>query len=130
NYPAEILDASKIEKFINSLRKRFDYIIFDSPPVLSFTEGIIYAEKVDAIFQIVRSGKSHVSIALNVKDKLSFFQSKILGIVLNDVHVYQDDYYYNYKYYHYYNNNKPDKKSLQQIHIDREQKKEIFADKN
>ncbi|MBD3271047.1 MAG: polysaccharide biosynthesis tyrosine autokinase [Elusimicrobia bacterium] len=101
HYPAEIIGSGHIEGFIQNLKKQFDIIIFDSPPVVSVTDSVIFADKVDAIVQVVRSGKAMVPISLRVKEQLSRAKAKILGIILNDLQTYHDNYYY-YRYYRYY----------------------------
>lgn len=102
--PAEILNSSKMEEFVRDLKDRFDFIIFDSPPIISVADSIILAEKIDTLIQVVRSGKALVPIAINAKERLENTRAKILGVVLNDLNVHHGNYYYYhyYKYYHHY----------------------------
>ena len=77
----------------------------------------IFADKVDAIVQVVRSGKALIPIALRVKEQLSHAKAKVLGIILNDMKTYHDNFYY--RYYRYYG----EKESGKAIHKERTQTK-------
>lgn len=101
--PAEMLDSGKIDLLFKELRQRFDFILVDSPPVISVADSIILANKLDGVIQIVRSGQAHISIISRAHEQLSHTKGEMLGAILNDVNVYHGDYYYYYnKYYHYY----------------------------
>jgi len=99
--PAEIIALPKMDKFISELKSRFDYVLFDSPPIISVTDGIILLSKLDALAYVVRSGKAPVPVVLRAKEQLERAKGKFLGVILNDLKTYHGDYYY-YKYYHYY----------------------------
>jgi len=104
----EILIPGKIEEFIKNLADRFDFILFDSPPITSISDAVILADVVDGLIYVVRSGKSIVPINLGTKERLQNTKAKILGVVLNDVKAHHGDYYYHYysKYYRYYGEDK------------------------
>ncbi len=99
--PAEILSSAKMEQFIEDAKQKFDFLLFDSPPVASVTDAVILADMVDALIQVVRSAKSNIPVTLRVKEKLSNTGAKFLGIILNELKTYYDDYSH-YKYYRYY----------------------------
>jgi len=122
HYPAEIISSGKIEHFIKSLNGIFDYVIFDSPPVVSVTDSIIFADKVNAIVQVVRSGKALVPISIRVKEQLSHAKGKVLGVILNDLKTYHDNYYY-YRYYRYYG--EKEGKSTRNKHASNSPEKEV-----
>lgn len=98
--PAEIMGSGRMEEFIVEAKDKFDFILFDSPPIASVTDGVILADRVDASIQVVRSGKALVPIVLRVKEQLTHTKAKMLGVILNDLKIYHGDYYY--RYYHYY----------------------------
>ncbi len=101
NNPAEIISSSRMMEFILEAKEKFDFVIFDSPPVASVTDAVILADLVDATIQVVRSGTAPVQIVLRAKEKLTSTRTKIFGVILNDLKTYNSDYYY-YKYYRYY----------------------------
>jgi len=99
--PSEIISSERIGEFIQDLKNKFDFIIFDSPPILNLADSVILADKVDAYIQVVRSGKAFIPLAVRMKEQLEKAKAKNLGVILNDLDMYNGDYYY-YKYYHSY----------------------------
>ncbi|MFH1093662.1 MAG: polysaccharide biosynthesis tyrosine autokinase [Candidatus Omnitrophota bacterium] len=101
--PAEIISIERMETLISELKSRFDFVIIDSPPVISVTDAVILANMADAFICIVRSGKALVKIALRVKEMLSRVKARDLGMILNRIKAHHGNYYnYYYSKYHYY----------------------------
>lgn len=99
--PAELLGSPKLEEFIAEAKDRFDRIIFDSPPVMVVTDGLVLAKAVDGVIQVIQFGKTSRDIVERDKQKLQDSRTKIIGAVLNNVDIEREGYYYPY-YYHYY----------------------------
>jgi len=99
--PAEILSSQRLDELIRDLKSKFDFILFDSPPVASVADALILADKVDASIQVVRSGKALVPLVLRAKEQLAQTKARIIGIILNDLKIHHSNYYY-YRYYRYY----------------------------
>jgi succinoglycan biosynthesis transport protein ExoP len=99
--PGEIIGSERMDKLIALFRKKFDYIIMDSPPVSSVTDPMVLANKADALIFVIRSGKSRVSAVTRAKERLSMSKAGILGVVLNGLKVSHSNYYY-YRYGRYY----------------------------
>lgn len=101
---AELIGSKKMEEFIAEARRMFNFVIFDSPPVISVTDAIVLSGMADASIQVVRSGKIFAPAAKGAKDKLTNAKAKFLGVVLNGMKAEHSDlgYYHYYKYYHYY----------------------------
>ncbi len=99
--PAEIISSEKMDQFLNEASSRFDLIVFDSPPVASVADAAILANKLDAVIQIVRSGKSHLPVVASTSEKIAKTKANILGIILNGLTVGKGYYYYNYYYGNY-----------------------------
>jgi capsular exopolysaccharide synthesis family protein len=104
NNPAELIGSKKMADFIAQAKQMFDFIIFDSPPVISVTDSVILSDMSDAAIQVVRSGRILAPAAIKVKEKLMNTKAKFLGVVLNDLKAEHSDYgyYHYYKYNHYY----------------------------
>ncbi|MFH1640903.1 MAG: polysaccharide biosynthesis tyrosine autokinase [Candidatus Omnitrophota bacterium] len=102
--PAELIGSRKMADLISQAKQMFDFVIFDSPPVISVTDAVILSDMSDAVIQVVRSGRILVPVAIKVKEKLANTKAKFLGVVLNDLKAEHSDYgyYHYYKYYHYY----------------------------
>ncbi|MEF9438245.1 MAG: polysaccharide biosynthesis tyrosine autokinase [Candidatus Mariimomonas ferrooxydans] len=65
--PAEIISSAKMEQFIRDAKQKFDFVLFDSPPVVSVTDAVILADMVDASIQVVRSAKASIPLTLRAK---------------------------------------------------------------
>jgi capsular exopolysaccharide synthesis family protein len=94
--PAELLSSKSMEKFIEDAKMLFDYIIFDTPPLLAVADPQIIANKVDGSVFVVSSGKTEIDAAKKAKELLENAQSKLLGVVLNNKEMKNNDYYYYY----------------------------------
>jgi len=99
--PAELLCSRKMEQLLAWLRKGFDHIIVDSPPVLPVTDSTILSTLVDGVIMVVAC-ESTSRAALNRACRVvEHSGGKILGTVFNKVDDRRDG-YYGYRYYHGY----------------------------
>ncbi|MBN1967744.1 MAG: polysaccharide biosynthesis tyrosine autokinase [Candidatus Delongbacteria bacterium] len=102
--PSELLGAKKMDSFINDLKEVYDFVIFDTPPVITVTDAAVLSRKTDGLVLVVSSGSvSRVEVERS-KDLLDSVGANIIGIVLNnlDIKKLYGSYYYYYHYYHYY----------------------------
>jgi Mrp family chromosome partitioning ATPase len=81
------------------LQSRFDHVIVDSPPVSSFTDGVLISTMVDGVLLVVHGGRSSRHIVRRSKQLLSDVGAKVFGVVLNNVNLQSHDYYYYQSYY-------------------------------
>ena len=102
--PSELLDSKKMEDFISINKKKFDIILFDSPPLIAVTDPYVLMKHVDQFIMVVRAGvtlKGAFNRAVTAIEQTDF---KVSGIVMNamtEEHSYGAGYYYNYyQYYH------------------------------
>jgi capsular exopolysaccharide synthesis family protein len=99
--PSELLGSLRMQKLIETLRKHYDRIIIDSPPVTAVTDSTMLSNVVDGVVLVVRAGETAKDVVVNGLDSLRSVKAKILGAVLNGVNIGKDSYYY-YQYYYYY----------------------------
>ncbi|AUS95693.1 hypothetical protein CDQ84_01620 [Clostridium thermosuccinogenes] len=81
--PVEALASDHMKYLIEVLRREFDYIILDTPPLNLVTDACVLSEYIDGYILVVYSGKSSRYNTLKAKKLLQFADGKILGIVLN-----------------------------------------------
>ncbi len=97
--PSELLESETMKKFIEEARKKFDYIIVDTPPIAVVTDTQVISSYLDAFIFVIRynySNKQVIELANKInKDKL-FLN---MGVVLNDI---SDQGYYGYSYKYSY----------------------------
>ncbi len=99
--PAELLGSEQMRKLIGVLSSKFAHIVIDSPPISSFTDGVLIASVVDGVLLVVHGGKSSRGVVRRSRQLLLDVGAKIFGVVLNNVNVRSHDYYYYYqRYYH------------------------------
>ena len=99
--PAELIGSEQMSKLFKLLQDEFAHVVIDSPPVASFTDGVLIASMVDGVILVVQSGKSSRQVVKRSKQLLQDVGSKIFGVVLNNVNLRsQDNSYYYQSYYH------------------------------
>ncbi|HYY59706.1 MAG TPA: polysaccharide biosynthesis tyrosine autokinase, partial [Pyrinomonadaceae bacterium] len=96
--PAELIGSDQMRRLFNSLSDSFQHIIIDSPPITSFTDGVLLSTLVDGVILVVNSGKSSDVIVGRSRQLLLDVGSKIFGVVLNNVSNKAENYYY-HSYY-------------------------------
>lgn len=104
--PSELLGSSAMIDNLTLAKESFDWIIIDSPPLLSVTDARILAKIVDGIVFVIRSKKANREVVQKALGLFSDSRNKLLGVVINDVDITKDKYYY--QYYHY-SDKDPDK---------------------
>jgi capsular exopolysaccharide synthesis family protein len=97
--PAELLGSDQMRKLIATLQTRFTHVVVDSPPVSSFTDGVLISTMVDGVLLVVHGGKSSRHIVRRSKQLLQDVGAKIFGVVLNNTPVQSHDYYFYQRYY-------------------------------
>ena len=98
--PAELLGSDQMRKLIEILSVAFTHIVIDSPPVSSFTDGVLIGSMVDGVLLVVHGGKSSRDVVRRSRQLLLDVGAKIVGVVLNNVTVRSHEYYYYQRYYH------------------------------
>ncbi|MBL4954454.1 CpsD/CapB family tyrosine-protein kinase [Neobacillus sp. YIM B02564] len=83
--PSELLDSKAMENIMMELKNTYDYIVYDTPPLLVVTDAQIMANKCDGVVMVVSSGKTKKDGALKAKQLLEKANSNILGVVVNGV---------------------------------------------
>jgi polysaccharide biosynthesis transport protein len=98
--PAELIGSEQMANLLKVLQRHFTHVVIDSPPIASFTDGVLIASMVDGVILVVHSGKSSRQIIRRSRQLLQDIGAKIFGVVLNNVNrTSQDNYYYYQSYY-------------------------------
>lgn len=94
--PSELLNSKAMEKLMKKLEEMYDYVVYDSPPVLAVTDAQIIANRCNGVVLVIASGKTHKERALRAKELLEKAKSKILGVVINGVDSKKTEFYSQY----------------------------------
>lgn len=97
--PAELLGSDQMRRLIAALQAAFTHVVVDSPPITSFTDGVLIASMVDGVLLVVHGGKSSRHVVKRARQLLNDVGAKIFGVVLNNVNLQSHDYYYYQRYY-------------------------------
>jgi polysaccharide biosynthesis transport protein len=102
-FPTEMLSSAAMDEVLKRCGELYNYIVIDSPPILSVTDGVILARQADAVVLVVRHGKSSKHIVRRARDLLLRSGATVTGIVLNAVDLSSPEYYgyYGYSGYSY-----------------------------
>ena len=96
--PTELLESQRFQGMIESMRKVYDYVIIDCPPLGLVVDAAIIARECDGAIMVVESAKTKYRLAQAVKEKLEYTGIPILGVVLTKIERKKNTGYYN-KYY-------------------------------
>lgn len=95
--PAELLGSDQMKGLLDLAGDFFHYIVIDSPPVASFTDGALISAIVDGVILVVHGGKTSQQVVKRTRQMLQEIGAKIIGVVLNKADIRAGDYYY-YRY--------------------------------
>lgn len=105
--PSELLVSDSMKQFMTHVKKEYDIVIFDTPPVGHVTDAAIISALVDGVILVINSGKVKIDDAKRAKEMLVNVNANILGVVLNNLHKGVKG---NYQYYRYINEENKEKK--------------------
>jgi len=101
--PAELLGSAQMKRLLDIVGETFNYFVIDSPPIASFTDGVLISSLVDGVLLVVHGGKTSRQVVKRTREILHEVGAKIIGVVLNKADVRSSDYhYYHYGYKGYY----------------------------
>jgi capsular exopolysaccharide synthesis family protein len=97
--PSELLGSVRMQRFIEGITKRYEFVIFDTPPLLAATDGVILGTLVDGTAIVIRAGKSNRDLVQRRLEVYQNVEARLLGTVLNctGVEIAHDGYSY-YRY--------------------------------
>jgi capsular exopolysaccharide synthesis family protein len=104
NNPSELLGSMLMKRWMEEFRNspHLDVIIFDSPPVLAVSDSAVLAASLEAkVLLVIQAGTTRRNVAIKAKERFSHINVDIVGLVLNNANLRDEDYYgYNYSYYY------------------------------
>lgn len=115
--PVELLASEKNKKLIEQLRKIYDVIILDCPPVLGLSDTLIMTKYSDANIVVVSNKKTKIENLDRTKKAFSQANAKITGVIINKASVKDNSYYSYYSSEYYGESNSKKKKRKWKIYI-------------
>ena len=103
NNPTELFGKERFGQLLDELKKVFDYIIVDTPPLGNVIDAAVIAKRCDASLMVLSADKCSRRFVKNVIAQLKNANPNFLGVVLNKVKM--DGGYYGRSYQGYYGRN-------------------------
>jgi capsular exopolysaccharide synthesis family protein len=102
--PAELLGSLQMQRLIEGLRSSYDFILIDTPPVLTVTDAAVLVSISDGVVLVLRYGQASRNVVARASEILLRSGAHLLGVVLNAVDLQSSDYaeYYGRAYNDYY----------------------------
>jgi len=99
--PADLLASDQMVDLVRQLRERYDYVLFDTPPVLSVTDPAVVAAQSDGLVLVIRQGYCTRRMLSRAAEILRDLDVKVYGFVFNGVDASLPEYYGYLGYYTY-----------------------------
>lgn len=97
--PAELLGSRRFAEFLGQMRREFDHVLIDAPPIELVSDPAILATLSDGVLLILDSRNIRKSSLRRSVRSLEAVGANILGTTINNVKSSKDGYQYNYGYY-------------------------------
>ena len=108
-----ILNSVQMKAFIAEAKTRYDFVFFDSPPIMGVSDASVLVSEVDMAVLVVQYRKYPQQMTIRAKQMVEKIggPGRLLGVVLNNINISQDSYYYYYSgyYYDYYSKSEDSK---------------------
>ncbi|MBN1567587.1 MAG: CpsD/CapB family tyrosine-protein kinase [Acidobacteria bacterium] len=102
--PSELLSSPNLERALKTAADDFDWVIIDSPPILTLSDTTLISPLCDAVVLVLRANSTPSKLIENSIDRIG--KDKICGVVINrQKKIHSSRYYYQY----YYRSSKPSK---------------------
>lgn len=100
--PTEVLENPLFAQLLEKLKREYDLVMVDSPPLGAVTDSLLIAERTDEVIYVCRFNRAfrkHIRLYMKA---LRNGKNEVLGVVLNGLSPRRIEYYSNYRYYRSY----------------------------
>jgi capsular exopolysaccharide synthesis family protein len=97
-----ILGSAQMKDIVRELKRRYDFIFFDAPPLLGVSDASIIASEMDMVLQVIQYRRYPMPMTLRAKQMIQKVGGNLMGLVLNNINMSQDENYYYYSGYYEY----------------------------
>lgn len=113
--PSELLGSQRMGRLLVSLDEFADIVIFDTPPIVTFTDAAVLSTRVDGVVLVTLAGQTPLDVVKQASKNLQQVGANLLGGILNGVASKEEDYYYETYYSSQNLTNPPQTNSLAQF---------------
>lgn len=99
--PYELMEGEEMKTLIEKLKRHYDYVIIDTPPILLVSDALAFTPYTDGAVLVCRHRSSYISDIASALNTLAFAKANVLGVIVNDYKMQQTKVFGNKKYYYY-----------------------------
>ena len=96
--PTELLGTQRFKQLLTDVRRTYDYVLIDAPPVGVVSDPAILASQGDGVLLVLDAQKTRKRSVRQAMRSLETVGANVLGTVMNNVKVSNEGYYYRYGY--------------------------------
>jgi receptor protein-tyrosine kinase len=85
--PSEILGSDKMKEFICLMKKDYDFVLIDAPPLLVVTDATVLVTETDGVLIVASAGTTRVNALMSATELIHNLGAKALGVVLNNFEI-------------------------------------------
>lgn len=93
---AELFGSTKLTHLLANLRSKYDYVIFDVPPIIPVTDAGLLGSQLDGVIMVVQANRTQKGIVKHAETLLKQAQAKVLGCILTNIQYHIPAYIYRY----------------------------------
>ena len=109
--PIELLNSQSNENLLFELKRKFDVVILDCPPVVGLSDTLVLTKYSDSNIIVVSNKKTKLESLEKTKKTFEQIEAPITGVIINKASVKDNNYYgYYCNDYYYYNEDGTKKK--------------------
>jgi succinoglycan biosynthesis transport protein ExoP len=95
------LNGQRLRAIIDHVKSKYDYVFFDSPPIMGVSDAAILCSEVDGVLLVIQHRTYPRAVSGRAKTMIDNAGGNLIGVVLNNLNVTRDYYYYYNSYYNY-----------------------------
>ena len=95
--PVGLLASNRTREVLTHLRKEYELVVLDSPPLIPIADSHILAGLADGVILVVRARQTRPEVFQRAVESLG--AANVIGVVLNDIEYAATPYAYAYRYY-------------------------------
>jgi len=100
---SELFEGKAFRELLESLKSKYDLIIFDGAPLNLVSDSLSLASRVDGVVSVVRAGEVSRGTVVRIRDQIRGVHGNLLGFILNAAKTSNSGYFKeNYRSFHRY----------------------------
>lgn len=92
--PISVLDSPKMDEIVQAMREQFDFIFFDTPPIIAINDITVLARQLDGVLMVIRTGRTAREIVERSIGVVKSAKINIVGAVMTDNQYHIPDFIY------------------------------------